>query len=220
MATSKRRKPSFDAPTDPQAPANTEWVYRSKAVAPAGGAESPVADARPPVDAPRPTEAPTPAASPLRAHSVDGTDGRRRHDAARDIVDRHALYAAAAGVLPIPALDVAAIAAVQLAMLRSLAGHYAVPFTRHRGQAIVTALAGGLLPTAAGRGVLKFLIKHIPIAGTVFSLTTVSALASAVTYAVGQVVIRHLESGGTLEGIDIGAARRDVEQHVAPDART
>jgi uncharacterized protein (DUF697 family) len=112
-------------------------------------------------------------------------------------VNRYALYSAAAGLVPIPLFDVAAIAGVQVKLLSVLAKHYDLPFSADRGKALVSALIGGLLPTTLGYGVVGSMVKRVPVVGTIIGIFTVSVFASASTYAVGKVFIQHFESGGT-----------------------
>lgn len=225
MAKSRKPKPSFDSPADAQGPSDTDWVYRSEPPAAAGRPPPPPAisdlqpvhtDARSVEHAPRalatigdPPSHPAPRAIGIRAPA--GT-GSVHHDAAAalTIVDRHALYAAGAGLVPVPLIDTAAIAGVQVAMVRSLAEHYTVPFSRERVKAVVTAIAGGVAPVSVGYGAIGLLMHNVPIAGTLFRYTTVSVFASAVTYAVGRVFMTHFEAGGSLDDIDIERSRQMV----------
>jgi uncharacterized protein (DUF697 family) len=229
MAKSKKRKPSFDGATAGEPAADTGWVYRSDsaagtdralpvaAAAPGVTDESPVYEVTP--AAPIAPEVIAPAANPPApiapatitpattsmvtvapaAVSAPADPGAR----AGQIVDRHAAYAAAASLVPIPWLDIAAISAIQLAMVRALAAHYQVPFARERGKVVVSALLGGVLPVASGPGVVTFMLKRVPVVGTMFALATAPALAGGVTYAVGQAFTSHFESGGTLDDVDV-----------------
>src|SRR5580704_11573052 len=65
---------------------------------------------------------------PATASSEAVLEGR-----ANDVVDRHVAWAAAAGVIPVPVLDVVAVAGVQLRMLQHIAAVYDVPFSENRG---------------------------------------------------------------------------------------
>ena len=224
MAKSKKRKPSFDGPAE--APGGTGWVYRSQPAQPAEPASDtlpaadtcpePVVDAllRTPQAAVGADDLHDPASHPRPTRTAAGVV-HAREARAREIVDRHVVYAAAAGLLPVPLMDAAAIAAVQVAMLRSLADHYEVPFSRDRGKVLVTALAGGVVPATAGQGAMRFLMQRVPIAGTVFSYATVSVFASAATYAVGRVFITHFESGGGLDDVDVERSRQGVADAMA-----
>src|SRR5687767_373006 len=73
------------------------------------------------------------------------TDAEREEQASQ-VVDRFSLWSGAAGLVPIPIADVAAIVGVQLQMLRRLSDIYGVPFVDNRGKSVLTALAGAIIP--------------------------------------------------------------------------
>ena len=198
MAKSRKPKPSFDGPPGAPGSSDTNWVYRSEPPA----AVTATMPAPPIIDLP-----------PAQTHAIQTTPSPTDDAVALNIVDRHAMYAAGAGLLPVPLIDSAAIAGVQFAMVRSLADHYSVPFSHERAKAVVSAIAGSVAPVSAGRTAMRFLMNHVPIAGTLFAYATVSVFASAVTFAVGRVFIRHFEAGGSLDDIDVEQSR----QHVAGD---
>ncbi len=129
--------------------------------------------------------------------------GADRAPGAQRLVDRYAKYSAAAGLVPVPVVDVAAIAAVQVAMLGELAAHYGVPYSRERGKTLVATMLGGLMPSLAGHQVLKAV-------GPLLGMISVSGFAMAATYAVGRLFIAHFESGGTLLDIDVEKSRQTL----------
>jgi uncharacterized protein (DUF697 family) len=63
---------------------------------------------------------------------VAKTDEQRDEEASQ-LVDRFSLWSGAAGLIPIPLIDVATVAGVQLQMLRRLSEIYGVPFSDNRG---------------------------------------------------------------------------------------
>jgi hypothetical protein len=63
------------------------------------------------------------------ADTVQLTDAQR-DEWAEQLVSRFTAWSAAAGVIPVPVIDVIAIGGVQLQMLRRLAEIYNVPFSR------------------------------------------------------------------------------------------
>jgi uncharacterized protein (DUF697 family) len=215
MAKSKKSKPSFDTSGDPHPAPATSWVYRTDATEPkttpaAPRAKKKAAATTDTVAPPAPTTAPPPTTT------APGTLSDRA-TAAQRIVDRYARYSATAGLVPIPLVDVATIAAVQVTMLTRLAAHYNLPFSRERGKAVVSALLGGLMPALAGHQLLK-------LVGTVAGMVSVSGFAFATTSAVGRVFIAHFEAGGTLLDIDIEQARQRVagqlSRAASPASRT
>ena len=62
---------------------------------------------------------------------------------ADDIIRKHVAYSASAALIPIPGADIAAVSAVQLDMLRQLAGLYGINFMDAIGRNLITALVGG-----------------------------------------------------------------------------
>jgi uncharacterized protein (DUF697 family) len=130
-------------------------------------------------------------------------------DTSDRIVKDHILWSIGAGLVPLPVLDIVAVTAVQLDMLRQLASHHGIPFTESEGKAWVTALAGNMVARIGANA-----LKLIPGVGTVLGGVSMSILAGASTYAIGQVAVEHFEKGGTFGNIDMSAARRVYEQEL------
>ncbi len=122
------------------------------------------------------------------------------------IIKDHILWSIGAGLVPLPVLDIVAVTAVQLDMLRQLSALHGVPFT---GKAWVTALAGNMVARIGANA-----LKLIPGVGTILGGVSMSILAGASTYAIGQVAVDHFERGGTFADIDMSAARRTYEQEL------
>jgi uncharacterized protein (DUF697 family) len=123
-------------------------------------------------------------------------------DAARDklasqLVDRLSLWSGAAGLIPVPLVDIAAVGGVQLHMLRRLSEIYGVPFTENRGKSILTSLAGAMIPASAATATGSF-IKGLPVIGTAIGALTMSGVSAGATWVIGKVFIQHFASGGTL----------------------
>jgi uncharacterized protein (DUF697 family) len=130
-----------------------------------------------------------------------------REDGALRIVKKHALYSAAAGLVPLPVFDLAAISGVQVKMLKDLADYYHVPFKEDMGKSLLTALVGGIIPTRLTWGFAGSFIKGLPVVGTLLGFFTSPAFGSASTFAVGKVFIQHFESGGTFLDFDPTSVR-------------
>lgn len=134
------------------------------------------------------------------SETVEMTDERRDEQAAQ-LVDRFSLWSGAAGLIPIPVVDVAVVGGVQLQMLRKLSDIYGVPFSENMGKSVLASLAGALIPastattTAMGVGSL---VKGLPGVGTVVGALTMPAFSAGATYIIGKVFIQHFASGGTL----------------------
>ena len=113
------------------------------------------------------------------------------------LVERFSLWSGVAGLLPVPVVDLAAVAALQIQMLRRLSQIYGIPFSKNRGKAIIASFAGTMIPASTGLGMAS-LIKSVPIAGTAIGAMTTPALSVGATYVIGRAFIEHFASGGTL----------------------
>jgi len=134
--------------------------------------------------------------------------------AAMRVVREYMGWSTGAGLIPLPLVDVAAIIAVELKMVHSLADVYGVPFSRSAAKSVIGALVGG-----GGTYILSApvasLVKMVPVVGTIVGAVTEPAIAAAATYALGKVFIQHFESGGTLLDFNIRTQRHQYEEHFA-----
>ena len=132
---------------------------------------------------------------------LTGMTEEERDQVASKLVDRFSLWSGAAGLIPIPLVDMAAVGGVQLQMLRRLSEIYGVPFSENRGKSILASLAGAVIPastattTAVGVGSL---VKSFPGVGTAIGALTMPVFSAGATYVIGKVFIQHFASGGTL----------------------
>jgi uncharacterized protein (DUF697 family) len=139
------------------------------------------------------TTEPTAGAIPLTAEE--------REEQASQLVDRFSVWSGAAGLIPVPLVDLAAVAGVQLQMLRKLSEIYEVPFSDNRGKSIIASLAGAIIPAStATTTIMTFgsLIKGIPLIGSTIGILTMPVYAAAATFVIGKVFMKHFGSGGTL----------------------
>jgi len=134
--------------------------------------------------------------SPSRSKAGAAADSDQRSRATK-VVERFSFWSGVAGLLPIPFVDLAAVAALQIQMLRLISRIYDVPFSENRGKALIAGIAGTIIPVSTGVGMAS-MVKSIPIAGTAVGALVTPALAVAATYAIGMVFIQHFASGGTL----------------------
>ena len=134
--------------------------------------------------------------APKAASETEVTD-ENRDEVATKLVDRFALWAGGAGLIPIPLVDVATVAGVQIQMVRRLSQIYGVAFSENRGKSLIAALAGSTIPATSGMGFASVL-KAVPIIGTPVGSLMMPALSAGATYAIGKVFIQHFASGGTL----------------------
>jgi uncharacterized protein (DUF697 family) len=178
----------------PRTPAGVMALSRLAAEMSAAPESDPAQDA---IEArPAPPVSGTAAPSPATSTSA-GLDLAKRRAQARAIVERHAIYSAVGGILPLPIVSVAGITAIIVRMVKMLSNLYGVPFERDRARAIVAGLVGGATPTGFAvvtTSTLFFVVPSGALIGTVVS--AVSAVAC--TRSIGRVFIEHFESGATL----------------------
>lgn len=139
---------------------------------------------------------------------LDVLDGR-----ASTIIRDHMFLSAAAGFIPVPAVDLAAAFTLQVTLLRRLADLYGVPFTKHAGKSVLMSFIGSAGTVSLGGGSFLSLVKSIPGVGTVLGALTMPVSLGAFTYSIGKVFQAHFRQGGTLldfDPSDYGAYFREM----------
>jgi len=117
----------------------------------------------------------------------------RRRALARRIVDRHKNYAAAGGLVPLPAANIASVTAINLRMVKQLSELYGVPFQRDRTRSLIIALIAGAVPTGAGLAASSTLMWILP-GGLVWGLGAAALTAGALTRGIGLVFVESFEA--------------------------
>ena len=107
-----------------------------------------------------------------------------------------------AGLIPVPLLDLATIAGVQLKMLSRLSQLYGISFSEHRAKNIIAALVGSVGTATLATGTIASMIKVIPGLGALASVAALPIVAGGSTYAIGKVFVQHFEAGGTFLDFD------------------
>lgn len=128
---------------------------------------------------------------------------------AEHIVRMHVAWSVGAGLVPIPLLDVLAVAAIQLDMLKQICRVYNINYSESSGKAMLSTVTGSSLARAGAS-----LVKAIPGFGTVLGGVSMPVLSGASTYAIGQAVILHLETGGNFLDFDFGKIKEWYEEHL------
>jgi uncharacterized protein (DUF697 family) len=124
---------------------------------------------------------------------------------AENIVKNNIITSMASGLIPVPLFDIISLTNIQFHMIQTLAEHYEVPVD-DISRSLVTSLISGSLPVATMLGAGS-LLKSIPGIGTLAGSGSVSVISGAMSYAVGQVFIRHFEQGGTLKNFNPDSAK-------------
>lgn len=113
-----------------------------------------------------------------------------RRRAANKLVRTATLVSLAAGLQPIPLVDIPILLSNQIRMTLRIAAVYGEPVTAQHLREILSTVAGGLVV----RYLAEELAKAAPIGGDIVS----GAIAAGGTYALGQVAIEYFENGKQL----------------------
>jgi uncharacterized protein (DUF697 family) len=117
-------------------------------------------------------------------------------------VKNYMWWSMGAGLIPVPWVDLVAVAGVQLKVLAEISKIYGVPFQENRGKAAIGSLVGFVLPHAMAFGAVGSLLKAIPVVGVLAGAPAMALFCGAYTWALGNVFIQHFESGGTFLTFD------------------
>lgn len=129
---------------------------------------------------------------------------KSRNEKALRLVEHHALYATGAGLIPLPLIDLAALAAMQVRLVNELGRLYQVPdLNTARSKAIIHGLFKNMGVTALAAGGIGSLAKMVPLLGSLVGVATMPVLAGAFTYATGITFMRHFNDCGTLANFDL-----------------
>lgn len=137
-------------------------------------------------------------------NSIMSTQKEERSKHADTVIRNHIVFSMGAGIIPVPVVDVFAVSATQLDMIRQLCKVYDVDFSETQGKAIVSSLTSATL-ARLGAGSLA---KLIPIIGSAVGSITNSLLAGASTYALGEVFKLHFKTGGTILDFDTNRLKK------------
>jgi uncharacterized protein (DUF697 family) len=119
-----------------------------------------------------------------------------------DSIIRKSVYANfGVGIIPIPFVDWAGAAAVQLAMTKKLAAEYGVEFKEGIAKKIIATVVGAGIGVAA-TPLVKSLVIGIPIVGLPLAATSMPMMNALSTYAVGRMFVNHFEKGGDFVNVN------------------
>lgn len=137
----------------------------------------------------------------------------------RDCINRHSMYAAVGGLVPIPFLEMAACSTIQLRMIAKLCDVYGVPFSENAVKNSVATLVATILPASSIGVATASLIRRVPVIGTVFGLVAMPTFAAACTYALGRVFAWHFAKGGTADNFDADEMKDRFQDEFADGKR-
>jgi uncharacterized protein (DUF697 family) len=131
------------------------------------------------------------------------------------IISNAVKWSAAAGMIPVPYVDLVALGAVQFTMVRDLASLYDIDTDKKLVQTVVSTTLGTLAPTVVSTSLVGSSLKLIPGGGTLFGSASVAAFSAAATYAIGKVFVRHFENGGTLQNFSAENIQDELKDEFA-----
>lgn len=143
---------------------------------------------------------------------TEPTASMDRHAAAAKLISTAVRRSAAAAIIPVPYVDLVAIGAVQVHMVRNLAQIYGIDAENETLKIAISALLGTLAPAVISGGLFGSALKLVPLGGTVLGSVSLAAFGSAATYAVGKVFVAHFDKGGTLSSFSAEAVEADLKK--------
>ena len=144
---------------------------------------------------------------------IDGAQVDTRRDGEADsIIRKHMGYAMAGGAVPIPILDLTAVTAVQLDMLKQLAKNYEVELDGGSARTFLTSLTSALGATGAAR-IAASAVKLIPGVGWAIGGATQVVVTGASTYAVGSLFKRLFREKRPLDDLDAAAVKDELKSY-------
>lgn len=141
-----------------------------------------------------------------------------RLDKAGEVIASATKWSAAAALVPVPYLDLAALAAVQGNMVVNLAQVYGESVTKQTVSGVISVLLGTLLPANLATATVGATAKFVPGFGTLVGVASLAAFGSAATYAIGKVFVRHFEHGGTVATFTPESVKEDLKAEFAKAA--
>jgi uncharacterized protein (DUF697 family) len=129
-------------------------------------------------------------ASPEAALAVGRALPEFRRAAAEKLIRNASLVSLAAGLEPVPLVDIPVILGNQIRMILRLGAIYGEPLSAQHVRELIGAIAGGL----AFRYLAEEAAKAVPIGGDLVS----GAIAGAGTWAIGYVALEYYEGGKKL----------------------
>jgi|SaaInl7_150m_RNA_FD_contig_21_2133909_length_847_multi_21_in_0_out_0_1 uncharacterized protein (DUF697 family) len=117
------------------------------------------------------------------------------------LVRNSVLASMGVGLVPIPLVDLTALSAIQMVMIKKLANHYDIQFSKGIGKSVIGTLIASLVPATLSSSIAS-IVKFIPIVGQTIGSLTLPIFAGSSTYALAKVFIQHFASGGTLLDLD------------------
>ena len=135
----------------------------------------------------------------------------KENTSADDIIKKHIQFSMVAGAIPVPLVDIAAVTAVQVDMLKQLAQEYKVDYSHEKGKSLVSSIMGAIIGSKLGKTGAS-LVKTIPGLGTILGIGSQVLLSGASTYAIGKIFQNHFGSQGTLLDFSVEGTKKNFKE--------
>ncbi len=124
-------------------------------------------------------------------------------------------WSAATSLIPVPVVDLVALAAVQGKMVTDLCHQYGHSFSDEAVRGVISVLLGTILPNGLASYATGAIARGVPGVGVVVNIITFGGFAAAATYAIGKIFVGHFEGGGTFNSFSPAAIRDDLAREFA-----
>lgn len=136
-------------------------------------------------------------------------------EAASRIISSAARWSAATGLIPVPVVDLAALAAVQAKMVIDLSHLYTQKPSEEAVRGTIAVLLGTLLSGGLASYTTSALARGVPVVGVAVGVVSFGGFAAAATFAIGKIFVAHYEGGGTFHSFSPEAVSERLRRDVA-----
>lgn len=128
-------------------------------------------------------------------------------------VRRSVQLSIAAGVIPVPAVDLVVIQRVQLRLIRQLSTLFQVPYSIREAKAVLmqVPLVAGSNPSLAVQSAGS-VSKWLPAYGLLIGTGSVASLAGFSTHQLGQLLLQHFTRGGCLTNFNLSSVETEIAE--------
>ena len=123
------------------------------------------------------------------------------------IIKKHVIFSMTAGAIPIPIVDFVSITAIQMDMLKQIAGLHSADFDSNLGKSLASSIVGTSLAKVGASAV-----KALPGVGTILGISAQVILAGGSTYALAKVFDTHFSSNDSLSNFDIEKMKKKYRE--------
>lgn len=151
----------------------------------------------------------------ILVESLEDSVRDNRLDDASELIASASKWSAAAALVPVPYVDLIALAAVQTKLIIDLSALYGEKTNKQAVNGVVSVLLGTLLPVGASQATVSVLSKFMPGYGSLVGAASMVAFGSTATYAIGRVFVRHFENGGTISTFSVENVKSELKKEFA-----